>query len=169
MSANISDAIDTLNSTIAKVASFGLLLMTLITFAIVVFRYGFDTGWIALQESVMYLHGFVFMLGAAYTLREDGHVRVDIFYRKFSERSKALVNILGTLLLLMPVCVFVFTVSWSYVSNSWQLLEASKEAGGLPLVFLLKSLIPAFSLLLFLQGLADVIRNIVFIQEEALE
>ena len=69
----------------------------------------------------------------------------------------------------MPVCVFVFTVSWSYVSNSWQLLEASKEAGGLPLVLLLKSLIPAFSLLLFLQGLADVIRNIVFIQEEALE
>ncbi|MDM7861488.1 TRAP transporter small permease subunit [Alteromonas sp. ASW11-36] len=165
MSANISDAIDTFNRVIAKLASIGLLLMTLITFAIVVLRYGFDTGWIALQESVMYLHALVFMLGAAYTLREDGHVRVDIFYRKFSLRVQAFINIFGTLLLLFPVCIFILVISWDYVSNSWRLLEASKEAGGLPLVFVLKSLIPAFSVLMLLQGLADILRNIVLIRK----
>ncbi|MBT0585914.1 TRAP transporter small permease subunit [Alteromonas sp. SM 2104] len=134
--------------------------MALITFLVVVLRYGVGIGWLALQESVMYLHAMVFMLGAAYTLREDGHVRVDVFYRRFGVGGQAWVNIVGTVLLLFPVCVFIFVMSWDYVARSWSLLESSQEAGGLPLVFLLKSLIPMFCIMMFLQGIADIIRYI---------
>lgn len=151
--------IDKFNRLIGRGVSVAVLLMTLITFLVVVLRYGFDTGWIALQESVMYLHAMLFMLGAAYTLREDGHVRVDVFYRSFSEKGKALVNLVGTLLLLFPTCIFILFMSWDYVSTSWRLLESSKEAGGLPLVFILKSLIPIFCVLIMLQGGAEILRN----------
>ena len=152
--------IDRVNRFIGRGVSVAVLLMTITTFAVVVLRYGFDTGWIALQESVMYLHAMVFMLGAAYTLADEGHVRVDIFYRRFSPSGKALVNILGTLVLLFASCIFILFMSWDYVSTSWRLLESSKEAGGLPLVFLLKGLIPLFCLLMMLQGLSEILRNL---------
>lgn len=155
---SVSTFLDSLSRWIGRIASVGILFMTVVTFVIVVLRYGFGIGSIALQESVMYMHAVVFMLGAAYTLREDGHVRVDIFYRQFSPKLKAIVNLLGTLLLLFPVCIFVLVISWDYVASSWQLLESSREAGGLPLVFVLKSLIPAFCILMLLQGLSDCIR-----------
>jgi TRAP-type mannitol/chloroaromatic compound transport system permease small subunit len=151
--------IDKFNRSIGRGVSIAVLLMTLVMFAVVVLRYGFSTGWIALQESVMYLHAMVFMLGAAYTLADDGHVRVDIFYRRCSVRCKAIINIIGTLLLLYPTCIFILSMSWDYVMTSWRLLESSKEAGGLPLVFLLKSLIPTFCVLLMLQGLAEILRH----------
>lgn len=134
------------------------LLMVLLTFLIVVLRYGFDLGWIAMQESVMYLHALVFTVGIAYTWRTDGHVRVDVFYRRWSARRQALVNLIGNIVLLFPVCVAIIAISWPYVSESWRLLEQSQEAGGLPLVFLLKSLIPLFAGLLLLQGVADSLR-----------
>ena len=155
---SVSTFLDSLSRWIGRIASVGILFMTVVTFVIVVLRYGFGIGSIALQESVMYMHAVVFMLGAAYTLREDGHVRVDIFYRQFSPKLKAIVNLLGTLLLLFPVCIFILVISWDYVASSWQLLESSREAGGLPLVFVLKSLIPAFCVLMLLQGLSDCIR-----------
>ena len=151
--------IDKINRIIGRGVSIAVLLMTLVMFAVVVLRYGFSTGWIALQESVMYLHAMLFMLGAAYTLGDDGHVRVDIFYRRFTAHTKALINISGTLFLLFPTCIFILIMSWDYVATSWRLLESSKEAGGLPLVFLLKSLIPIFCVLLMLQGLAEILRH----------
>ncbi len=132
--------------------------MVLVTFAIVVLRYASDWGSIALQESVTYLHGMVFMLAAAYTLRHDGHVRVDIFYRKLGPRGQALVNLLGSLLLLLPVCLYIIVESWPYVVSSWDVHEGSREAGGLPGVFLLKSLMVIMPALLILQGLADALR-----------
>ena len=128
--------------------------MVLTTFLVVVLRYAFDLGSIALQESITYMHALVFMLGAAYTLRYEGHVRVDIFYRRFGERGRAWVDLLGTLLLLIPVTLFMVWVSWDYVASSWALREGSREAGGLPGVFLLKSVIPLMALLLLLQGIA---------------
>jgi TRAP-type mannitol/chloroaromatic compound transport system permease small subunit len=134
--------------------------MVLLTFLIVVLRYGFSLGWIAMQESVMYLHGMVFLLGAAHTLRVNEHVRVDIFYRRFSPKKQATVDIFGSLLLLMPVNIFIFMVSFEYVIRAWRVLEASQEAGGIPAVFLLKSLILIFSLTMLLQGIAEVIRNV---------
>ena len=102
----------------------------------------------------------VFMLGAAYTLRHEGHVRVDIFYQRFGPRGQALVNLLGTLLLLWPMCLFIAYISWEYVAVSWERLETSNEPGGLPFVYLLKSLLILMPLLLMLQGLAQVLQSL---------
>jgi len=113
-----------------------------------------------MQESVMYLHSMVFLLGAAHTLRVNEHVRVDIFYRQFSPKNRAKVDIFGSLILLMPVNIFIFMVSFEYVMRAWRVMEASQEAGGLPAVFLLKSLILIFSFTMLLQGIAEVIRNV---------
>jgi TRAP-type mannitol/chloroaromatic compound transport system permease small subunit len=127
------------------------LLMTLLAFGVVVLRYGFNLGWIWLQESVTYLHALVFMVAAAWAFQTDDHVRVDIFYRSGSERYRNWVNLVGTLTLLVPFSLFLLLVAWDYVAASWANHEASREAGGLPLVWLLKSLIlvlPALLLLL---------------------
>ena len=141
-----------------------LLVMILIC-AVVLLRYGFEIGSIGLQESVTYFHASIFMLGAAYTFKHDGHVRVDIFYRNFSPRSKAWVNSLGGIIFLLPLCLFIFIVSWDFVLQSWQIRETSTEPGGIPLVFLLKTLIPLMALTLGLQALADIIRNALLLIE----
>lgn len=135
------------------------LLMVLVTFVVVVLRYAFDLGWIAMQESVTWMHAAVFMLGSAYTLKRDEHVRVDIFYRKLSGNRQALVDLIGTLIFLLPMALFLTVASWDYVSTSWTIREGSREAGGLPFPFvpILKSLIPATAVMLIGQGLADAI------------
>ncbi len=140
------------------------LVMVLVTFAIVVLRYAFNTGWIAMQESVLYLHSFVFMLGGAYTLKHNGHVRVDIVYRSLGPRGQAWVDLLGTLLLLMPVCGFILWSSWDYVWDAWALREGSREAGGLPWVYVLKTTLLLMPLLLILQGIAEIMRNLLVIR-----
>lgn len=132
------------------VAWFTLALVVL-TFTVVVLRYGFSLGWIWFQESITYLHAAVFMLAAAWTLGEDGHVRVDIFYRNASPRTRAVINVAGITLLLIPFCVFLIVIGWDYVAASWRLMEGSREAGGLPAVYLLKSLIILLPALLLLQ------------------
>jgi len=134
------------------------LFMVITTFVVVVLRYAFNTGWIALQESITYLHAFVFLLGAAYTLKHEDHVRVDIFYRKLSTRGQALVNLLGVLFLLLPVALFITVTSWDYVLDSWDLLEGSAETGGLPFVYILKSAMLLMTALLLLQGIAMLLR-----------
>ena len=136
------------------------LLMVITMFFTVVMRYALNIPTIALGESVIYMHALIFMLGSAYTLKHDGHVRVDIVYRRLSARGQAMVNLLGTLLLLLPVCVFILTSSWEYVAVSWNLREGSQEAGGLDAVFLLKTAIPAMAVLLMLQGIAIAIHNL---------
>ncbi len=134
-------------------------LMMIITALVVVMRYGFAQGATALQESVTYLHGLVFMLGAGYTLRHDGHVRVDILYRNFSPRQRAWVDSVGTLIFLFPLCGLILISSWDFAGNAWAIREASVEPGGLPAVFLLKTLIPLMAVNLALQGLAELLRN----------
>ncbi len=160
MLTSIANFIDRLNETIGRALAWLTLLMVLITFAVVVLRYGFDWGSIAMQESVNYLHALVFMAGAAYTFKHDEHVRVDIFYTRLSPRGKAWINLLGTLVLLLPLCLFLIWISVPYAINSWQLSEGSREAGGLPLVYWLKSFIPLMGLLLLLQGLALIARSL---------
>ena len=142
------------------------LAMVLVTFVIVVLRYAFDLGWIAMQESVTWMHAAVFMLGAAYTLKCDEHVRVDIFYRKLSKRRRAMVDLTGTIVFLLPMAAFLVVASWDYVSTSWAIRESSREAGGLPFPFvpILKSLIPATALMLVLQGVADSLGAILALQ-----
>lgn len=141
------------------------LLMMLLTCAIVLLRYGFDVGSIALQESVVYLHGTVFMLGMAYCLQQDEHVRVDIFYRGFSDILKAWVDSLGAILFLLPLCALICALGWHFFMSAWEIKEGSSEPGGLPLVFLLKGLIPLMGATLFLQGLANLLKNALFLYE----
>ncbi len=155
---------DRINDSIGRWIAWAGLAMVLVTFLVVVLRYLFDLGWIAMQESATYLHGALFMLGAAYTLRHQGHVRVDVLYRRFTPRTQAWVDLCGTLLLLFPLCGFILYISWDYVSDSWALWEGSREAGGLPLVWLLKGLIPVMALLLLIQGVATVLRCLLFLQ-----
>jgi len=147
-----------------KAVAWLTLAMVLLTCAVVVARYGFDAGSVAIQEAVLYLHAMVFMLGASYTLKHDEHVRVDIFYRPAPKRSKHWVNLLGVVLLLWPTCGFILFSSIDYVSASWAANqgqgEASREAGGLPWVYLLKTLIPIAMGLLMVQGLALAARSV---------
>lgn len=124
------------------------------TTLVVVLRYGFGIGAIPLQEAIAYMHATLFMVGASYALLQDSHVRVDVFYRGWSLRARAMVDLLGTAFLLIPFCVFMFGVSVEYVAPSWRLQEGSPEAGGLPGVFLLKTLIPVGALLLLVAGAA---------------
>lgn len=163
MHSRVTHAIDVFHYKLCQVVSLLTIVMTALTFTIVVLRYGFDMGWIAMQESVMYLHAAIFMLGAAHTLKAGGHVRVDVFYRKFSLRRKAIVDFFGGLFLLLPVTLFIFFISWDYVAKSWQLNEASQAAGGLPYLFLLKSFILLFAATLTLQGISEILKNAVVV------
>ena len=151
--------IDIFTDRCGRLLAWLVLAMALLTTIVVVLRYGFNTGSIMAQEAVTYTHGCLFMLGAAYALKSGAHVRVDIFYRSFSERGRAWVNSLGGIVFLMPLCAFIGVSSWSYVTESWAILETSPEPGGIPAVFLLKSLLPLMAVNLFLQGLAETLRS----------
>jgi TRAP-type mannitol/chloroaromatic compound transport system permease small subunit len=134
--------------------------MVFLVFAIVLLRYVFGVSFIWLNESVLYLHGSLFMLGAGYTLLVDEHVRVDIFFAKARPRTQALINVFGHVFLLMPAMTVLLIYSWPSVRNSWAVLEGPVSVGGIPASFLLKSLIPAFCVLLMVQSLACLIRDL---------
>jgi len=136
------------------------LFLVLITFIVVILRYVFDIGSIALQETTTYLHATIFLVGMAYTMQQNAHVRVDIFYSRFSKQTKAWLDLFGALFLLLPFMLFISWISWQYISDSWTVLESSREAGGLPGVFLLKSLILVMAFLLSLQAFTQIARNI---------
>jgi TRAP-type mannitol/chloroaromatic compound transport system permease small subunit len=158
-------SIDAFTEYTGKLLAWLSLLMAALTALIVVLRYGFNIGSITSQEAVIYMHGSLFMLGAAYTLKTEGHVRVDIFYQRFSTRTRAWVNSLGGIVFLLPLCLFIFGVSWDYVAQSWAIRETSPEPGGIPAVFLLKTLLPVMALNLLLQGTAETLRNALILVE----
>ena len=162
---SIVRSIDTFTDRSGRVLAWLGLAMAAVTALIVFLRYGFNFGSIAAQEAVTYMHACLFMLGAAYTLKVGGHVRVDIFYQRFGPRGQAWVNSLGGIIFLLPFCVFIFGASWHYVMESWAIMERSPEAGGIPAVFLLKTLIPLMAVNLFCQGLAEVLRNALVLVE----
>ncbi len=135
-------------------------LMVLCMFLVVVLRYLFNHSSIPLQETVMYLHALLFLVGSGFALKHNDHVRVDILYQRLSKKAQAGVNLGGTLCLLFPVIGFISWYSLTYVESSWRILEISQEADGLPLVFLLKSLIFGLTGSLALQGTAEVCRNL---------
>jgi TRAP-type mannitol/chloroaromatic compound transport system permease small subunit len=143
-----------------RLSSWLTLGMVAVSVAVVTLRYLFGVGWIALQELVVYLFAGVVTLSIADALRADGHVRIDVFYRDWTPRRQAWVDLLGTLLFLLPVSVFLAWASWDYVVASWSVLEGSRAAGGLPALFLIKSLIPLTAGLIFLQGLALAARSL---------
>jgi TRAP-type mannitol/chloroaromatic compound transport system permease small subunit len=156
---SIARLIDSINSGLGKACSWLTLFLVVGTSIVVVLRYGFGIGATALQEAVLYAHALVFMGAAAWVLQRNGHVRVDIFYQKFSGRRQALVDSLGTVLFLLPVCLFLGWASWDYVSNSWATMEGSSESGGLKFVYLQKSIILVLVASLVLQGIADLIKS----------
>jgi len=162
----IINPIDKLNTVIGRAVSWLALLMALVQFVVVILRYVFSIGFIPMQELIWYLHGIVFMVGAGYTLLNDGHVRVDVFYREAKPRTKALVDLFGSLFLLLPVCIATFVLSFSYVVNSWTVLEQSTEVSGLPLIFALKTVIWVFAILLGLQGIALMARALRYLRGE---
>jgi TRAP-type mannitol/chloroaromatic compound transport system permease small subunit len=161
----IAQFIDALNEWVGRTVSWLTLFMVLITFAVVVLRFFFDLGWVAMQEVVSYMHAVVFLCGAAITLKHEGHVRVDVLLHKFSLRGRLWVDFFGTLLLLLPVCGFMIWMSWDYVLQSWLVHEISGETGGLHGLYLLKSIILLMALLLLLQGVAIAIRRMLVLRE----
>lgn len=156
----MSKFLDAFSIRVGHAVSWLTLLMVIVTFVIVVLRYVFGTGLIWLQESVTWMHAAVFMLGAAYTLQREEHVRVDIFYRKMSEQQRAWVNLLGVLVFIFPICAFFVYQSIDYVAASWSLREVSRNSGGLsyPAVPLLKSVLVIMPVAVALQGLALLLR-----------
>ncbi|KPK57894.1 MAG: TRAP transporter small permease subunit [Gammaproteobacteria bacterium] len=153
----LAQATDRFVCLVGRAVSWLCLVMVLVAGVVVALRYFFGIGWIWLQETVTWMHGAVFMMAAAYTLSLDEHVRVDVIYRKISARKQAIVDTLGVLLLLLPTCGWILWSAWDYVISSWQFREASLETGGLPGLFLLKSLIVLAPLLLAVEGVALVI------------
>ena len=154
--------LDRFSSLIGKAAAWLTLFMVLVTFVVVLMRYIFDTGYIWLQESVVWMHAFVFMIGAAYTLQQEEHVRVDIFYRQMNPKRRAWVDFIGVIVFLLPLCAFLGWKAIDYVAASWTLQEASRESGGLPYPFipLLKSVLVVMPITVGLQGLALLSRSI---------
>jgi TRAP-type mannitol/chloroaromatic compound transport system permease small subunit len=144
------------------------LILVVNTALVVALRYAFNWAPIALQETMTYLHASLFMLGAAYTLKHDGHVRVDVFYQHYTEKKKALINLLGTLFLLFPTCIFILFICYPYVESSWNMNERSIEGNGLPWLYLLKGLLLLQPILLMLQGVAEIIKHIFVLQGRSL-
>ena len=156
--------INSINRYIGEIISWFTLLMVLITFLVVVLRYGFNIGFIWMQESVRFMYAAVFLLCGGYTLLKDKHVRVDVLYLNLSTKNKAIIDLLGSIFLLLPVCFVIFYYSWSYVINSWEQMEGSIEERGLHLVFLMKTFIWAFAILVSLQSISIIINSFIIIK-----
>jgi TRAP-type mannitol/chloroaromatic compound transport system permease small subunit len=158
----LDSVIDRFSIATGHLVSWLTLAMVLVTFVIVILRYLFDVGFIWLQESVTWMHASVFMLGAAYTLQREEHVRVDIFYREMGDRRRAVVNLIGVLLFLFPLCALFVVSGFDYAAASWRLAEESRNSGGLPYpaVPLLKSVLIIMPLALALQGIALIMRSV---------
>jgi TRAP-type mannitol/chloroaromatic compound transport system permease small subunit len=149
-----------------KLTSWLTLAMVVVTAVIVVMRYWFDAGFIWLQESVTWMHAVVFMVGAAYTLQQEEHVRVDIFYRAASDKGRAWVDLSGTIVFLFPFCAFLAYASYGYAAASWSLHESSRESGGLPypLIPVLKSALLFMPIAVSLQGVSLFMKSVATIR-----
>jgi TRAP-type mannitol/chloroaromatic compound transport system permease small subunit len=161
----IANAIDRMNAVIGRAATWCCLYIVLAEFAVVVMRYALGLGSIRVQESVLYAHAALFMLAAAWTFQVDGHVRVDIFYAQAKPRTRAVIDLMGAIVFLAPFAIVLTKLSIPYVARSWAVLERSREASGLPFVYLLKTLIPLFAVLIGLQGVAQAIRAALVLSE----
>ena len=157
---SLADRLDQVNLTVGNIVRWFALIMVIVQFCLVILRYVFGVSYIFLNESVLYLHASLFMLGAGYTLLVDKHVRVDIFYSRLNDRKKWLVNIFGHLLFLIPSMIILAVYSWPSVKNAFAILEGPISVGGIPASFLLKALIPLFCILLIIQAVSCLIRDL---------
>ncbi len=154
-------SIDRISHATGKLVAWLTLMMVIITCIIVVMRYVFDAGLIWMQESVIWMHATVFMVGAAYTLLHEDHVRVDVFYRTMSERRRAWVDLIGVVVFLLPLCGLLGVTSFEFAAVSWSIHEASRESGGLPypLVPILKSVLVVMPIAVGLQAISLLLRS----------
>src|SRR5688572_13710539 len=148
---NLANSLERMTAAIGRAAAWLVVIVVVLEFALVVARYLFSLGSIWASETVIYAHAALFLLAAAWTLQSNGHVRVDIFYAAAKPRTKAVVDLLGAVVFLLPFALVLFWLSTPYAARSWAVLERSQEASGLPLVFLLKTLVPVFALMMGLQ------------------
>ena len=160
----ISKNLDAISELTGRICSWFVAVMVMVTCVVVIMRYGLDMGSVLLQDVVLYLHGGLFLLGAAFALKRGAHVRVDIFYRDFSDLRKAWIDLLGNIIFLQPVCWIILFYSWGYVGFSWSIMEVSPEPDGLPFVYLQKSLLIALAVLLGLQSLSEIFKSLVTIK-----
>ena len=156
--------IDHINQAVGKVVSCLSFLLVIVIVIDVILRYTFSITSAASFELEWHLFAAIFLLGASYTLKEDKHVRVDVFYSRFSARTKAWVNLLGSIFLLLPFCAIAFWESLSFVQSSFQINETSPQPGGLPARWIIKSTIPAGMFLLGLQGISLILKSIKIIR-----
>lgn len=156
----LAERLDSINRVTGRLVRWLALVMVLVQFGVVLLRYVFGISSIAVNESVLYMHAALFMLGAGYTLLVDDHVRVDIFQSRASDRGKARIDLAGHILLLIPSMLALLYWSWPSVRNAWAIYEGPISVGGIPAVFLLKTLIPAFCILLLVQSLACLMRKL---------
>jgi len=159
----ISQLIDALNEKTGLFAAWLSTLMVLTVVYDVIMRYGFKKGNIAVQEMEWHLFAVVFLIGAAYSLKKDAHVRVDILYTKFSTKKKAWVDLLGTFIFLIPFSIMIIYSCRGFIESSWAVREISPDPGGLPARYILKAMIPAGFFLLILQGISQAIKNLLII------
>ena len=132
---SLCDRIDSMNAWIGRLVGWVTLGLVLVVFVDVVMRYLFNTSYVFTQELEWHLFGFIFLIGAGYTLLTDGHVRVDIIYQRLGPKGKAWINLIGVLFFLLPGCIMVIITSWKFVHNSWSVMEGSPDPGGIPFRF----------------------------------
>ena len=152
--------IDKLTDNIASGLLYILIALILLVFSTVFFRYVFNMSYIIIQEIIMYLHALIFMFGISYALKENSHVKIDVLYNTLNKRTQRVISIAGLVSFILPTALFIIYISIDMVTQSWMILEGSSEAGGLNLVFILKSLIPISGVLIFLQGISELIKHI---------
>jgi len=152
--------IDKLTDNIANGLLYILIVLIVLVFSTVFFRYVFNMSYIIIQEIIMYLHALIFMFGISYALKENSHVKIDVLYNSLNKRAQRVISIAGLVSFILPTALFIIYISIDMVTQSWMILEGSSEAGGLNLVFILKSLIPISGVLIFLQGISELIKHI---------
>ena len=152
--------IDKLTDNIANGLLYILIVLIVLVFSTVFFRYIFNMSYIIIQELIMYLHALIFMFGISYALKENSHVKIDVLYNSLNKRTQRVISIAGLVSFILPTALFIIYISIDMVTQSWMILEGSSEAGGLNLVFILKSLIPISGGLIFLQGISELIKHI---------
>lgn len=159
------NTINKINNTLGKIFSWFTLLLILVVCIDVLLRYAFNYSIVAMQELEWHIFAVMFLMGDSFTLLKDGHVRVDVFYVKYSEKTKAIINIIGTILFLIPLCVLIIWTSYEFAAISFRINETSPDGGGLPARYIIKSFIPISFFFLFLQGLSMLFNSILTLKE----
>ena len=157
---SICNKIDNLNEAIGKGVAWLTTLLVLLICYDVIARYLFNITFTAIIELEWYLFSFIFLLGAAYALKHDKHVRVDVFYANFTEKQQAWVNLIGTVFFLIPFCLIVIYTSFKFTVNSYAMQEGSPDPGGLPATYIVKSAIPIGFALLLLQAISLLLKSL---------